>query len=341
MCAGRWGVSPVARARYVDPGRMMGTLAWGDSMSTTRTSGPQPTLEERMTGRPRAGTRRRVWLSALGVVITAVLAWGLLLFAWMIDETHFDRPSEEFDALATQFDRLPGVAHVETERWVEAPAFSAPTSLLSAVVDVTALPGLLRTACSAAYPEPVTWSLRVSTAADAEVSMRATSDPTGGALGDAHCLDFGFDAVGLVHELDRAAPGIAIQPLVLENGELAFVALDEEPSGGFSRLLPLVEHSADLIAAAGLDPNTRVEINSPDLGVVLAPDESDEYLALLTQLADDHAVRSFWASPADSQRDGSAKIQIVAPGGQRAAIETAIRTSGVPSADVPVRFIEP
>ncbi|SBS72141.1 hypothetical protein [uncultured Microbacterium sp.] len=310
-------------------------------MSTTRTSGPQPTLDERTARRPHAGAWRGVWLSALGVAITAVVAWGLLLFAWMIDETHFDRPSAEFDAFTTQIERLPGVALVETERWVEAPAFWTPTSLLSAVVDVTALPGLLRTACSTVYAEPVTWSLRVSTAADAEVSMHATSDATGEALGDARCLVFGYDAVGLVHELDRAAPGLAIQPLVLENETLAFVALDEEPSGGFSRLLPLVEHCADLVAAAGLDPNTPVEISSPDLGVVLTPDESGEYLALLTQLAGDHAVRSFWSSPADSQMDGSATIQVVAPEDQRTAIENAIRASGVESADAPVGFIEP
>ncbi len=318
----------------------MGNSAGGDSMSTTLPSGTPPTREERPAD-PRARIRRGAWLIVLTPGIVGLLVWGLLLFTWTIDETHFDRPSEELDALAAQVDRLPGVSQVQTERWVEAPAFATPTSWLSAVVDAAALPRLLRAACSTAHPEPLTWSLRVLTAADAEVALHATSDPARGAGGDRLCLDFGFDAKALVHELDRAAPGLAIQPMVLDDGGLALIALDEEAPGGFSRLLPLVEHAPDLIAAAGLDRNIQVEISSADLDVQLAPGESDAYLVLLTRLADDLAVRSFWSIPAGMGQDRVDKVQIVAPADQHTAIEDAVGASGLRIAGAPIGFIEP
>lgn len=293
-----------------------------------------------MPGRPRGKAVRRAWLSLLGFAIVVALAFGLLIFTWMIDETRFDRPSEQFDALASQIDRLPGVDHVETERWVEAPTFSAPTSSLAAVVDAAALPRLLNAVCSTAHPDPITWSLRVQTTSTAAVTLFATSGEGGDIAGQGDCLEFGFDAVGLVDGIDRAAPGLAVQPLIPESARLMLVALDDEASDGFRHLLPLVEHSEDLIVAAGLDPDSVLEVNASHLGVVLEPGESDGYLSLLSRLAERHAVSAFWADTADRQMDGIAKLQLVAPGAEHQAIENAIRESGLRIADLPIRFID-
>ena len=83
--------------------------------------------------------------------------------------------------------------------------------------------------------------------------------------------------------------------------------------GGFAQVLPLVEHADELLAAAGLDADSAVEISSANLGVVLGPGESEEYLALLTELTERHSVDSFWADPDGAQADGIEKVQIVAP----------------------------
>ena len=64
------------------------------------------------------------------------------------------------------------------------------------------------------------------------------------------------------------------------------------------------------------------------------------YLALLTELAEDRAVSSFWADGGGAQADGIEKVQIVAPDEQHAAIEEIIRSSGLHIADLPVRFLE-
>src|SRR5690606_2167166 len=106
-----------------------------------------------------------------------------------------------------------------------------------------ALPRLLTALCSTAHPDPVTWSLRVQTTGAAAVTLFATSGESGDIAGEGHCLDFGFDAVGLVDGIDRAAPGLAVQPLIPEDSRLMLVALEDEASDGFSHLLPLVEHS--------------------------------------------------------------------------------------------------
>lgn len=302
-------------------------------MSTTLTppTGPVPEGDASQRGRARIAKRVGVWVVVLAIV--GLVTGALVVFAWMIDETHFDRPSAQFDAFRAQLDDLPGVDVVDAERWVEAPTFSSPTSWLSVTVDEAAVAGLLAAACSTDYPDAVTWSINVRTPTAAEVLLNASSgaDP---------CVDFGFDAVGLVAVLDRVAPGLAIQPAIWENGRFALVALEDEAPGGFTHLLPLVEHAEELLAAASLGSGDVIEINSANLGFTLEPGESDRYLSLLRELADDHAVQSFWADGGGAQTDGIAKVQIVAPTSQHESIEDAIRTSGVHIADLPVRFLE-
>lgn len=283
---------------------------------------------------------KRVWPTVLVITVSAIVVGAFVMFAWTANETHFDRPSQEFDAFGTQVENLPGVAFLDQGRWVEAPTFSNPTSWIHVTVNEAGLPGLLEAACSTDYPDEVTWSIRVQTPTAAEVSLHpAPTDPTRSGR-DTPCPDFGFDAVQLVDELDRVAPGLAVQPAIWESGRLAFVAAEEEMPTGFTHLLPLVEHADDLLAAAGLDANDLVEINSANLGLVLEPGESVGYLALLSELAADHAVSSFWADDGTMPQGGIEKVQIVAPAQHHAAIEDIIRSSRLHVADLPVRFIE-
>lgn len=309
-------------------------------MPRTVTTEPSPAPGGEHAGRPPAKITKRVWLSGLVLAIAGFAIGAAVLYGWMIDETHFDRPSQEFDRLETQLEDIPGVVGVATERWVEAPTFSNPTSWVSVTVDEAGFPGLLEAACSTDYPDPVTWSIRVRTPAAAEVSLHSAPTVANSADGDERCPDFGFDAAPLVDELDRAAPGLAIQPSIWENGRFALVVVEEEEMpAGFIHLLPLIEHADDLLVAAGLDANEAVEINSANLGFVLEPGESDQYLALLTELTEARAVRSYWADGGGTTVDGVEKVQIVAPDQQHAAIEEVIRSSGLHIADLPVRFV--
>jgi hypothetical protein len=301
-------------------------------MSTTLA--PPPSREpDAAPARPKRVTRVLIGVSVL--VITGFAFIALTLLAWSVNETHFDRPSAEFGELETQIASLPHVKSVEKERWVESPEFWTPASWMSVTVDATGLPELLDAACSSDYAEPVTWSIRVLTPSAAEVSLHSASFPaeTGG------CPAFGFDAVSLVHELDRVAPGIHVQPSVWDDGRFALVALEDRPQAGYTHLLPLVEHADDLMAAAGLDVDDRVEINAMNLGLVLDQSESAEYVNLLAQLAADHGVSNLWAD-GGTPTDGIEKVQIVAPASEYAAIERLIHSSRVHIADLPVRFVE-
>ncbi len=279
--------------------------------------------------------RRTAW-SVVVLVGIALVFGGALLFSWMIDETHFDRPSDGFDALETQIASLPLVASVEKERWVEAPTFSDPTSWMSVTVASAGLPDVLEVACDNEYPDPVTWSFRVLTPASSEVTLNSTSFPAE-AVG---CPDFGFDAMRLVDQIDRVAPGIPVQPSIWQDGLLSLVMLEDQTATGYTDVLPLVEHADALVASAGLDAGSQVEINSMNLGLILEPGESGDYLALLTALAADHAVTSFWADGAGTPTDGIEKVQIIGPESEHRAIEELIRSSSLHIADLPVRFLE-
>ncbi|MGC5225480.1 hypothetical protein ACPW96_23185 [Micromonospora sp. DT81.3] len=283
---------------------------------------------------------KRLWLSVVAVALIGSACVAFVLFGWTVNESHFDRPSQEFDELEAELEKLPGVDSIEKERWVEAPTFSEPTSWMSVTVDEAGLPGLLHAACSTGYPDGVTWSINVRTPAAAEVSLYAAPTAPDSDGRNTRCPDFGFDAVQLVHQLDRVAPGLAIQPTIWEEGTLTLVALEQQMPAGFTHLLPLVDHSDDLVGAAGLDTNAVVEINSANLGVVLEPHESVAYLALLTELNENRSVSTYWADGGGTPEDGIEKIQIVAPVQQRAAIEDIIRSSGLHIADLPLRFIE-
>ncbi|GAA1916152.1 hypothetical protein GCM10009775_05800 [Microbacterium aoyamense] len=284
----------------------------------------------------RSKSAKRVWITLIVVIVGALVIGGLVLFSWMIDETHFDRPSAEFDALEEQVAALPHVEAVEKERWVEAPGFWTPTSWMAVTVDAAGLPALLELACANEYADPVTWSFLVVTPATAQVSLHSTEFPAR-ATG---CPDFGFDALSVVDAADRLAPGIPIQPSIWFEGTFALVALEDYAVSGYAHLLPLVEHSDAWLAAAGLDAQDSVEINSMNLGMLIEPGESAAYLALLRELADEHAVTSFWADGAGTPTDGVEKVQIVAPDREHAAIEDLIRSSGLHITEMPVRFIE-
>ncbi|WP_243074347.1 hypothetical protein [Microbacterium sp. SS28] len=264
---------------------------------------------------------------------------ALVMLAWMVNEEHFDRPSQEFEALEALVENLPGVDSVEKERWVEAPTFSDPTSWMSVRVDEAGLPRLIAAVCASDYPDAVLWSIRVQTPAGAELSLHAAPAASGSEGRAAACPDFGFDAVGLVDELDRVAPGLAIQPAIWEDDRFALVGIEEEGPTGFTHLLPLVEHTDDLLLAAGRDASEVVEINTANLGVVIHPGERADYLAVLTELAEEHSVSSYWAD-SGTPIDGIEKVQIAAPNEQHAAIEKIIRSSRLHIAGLPVHFIE-
>ena len=288
--------------------------------------------------RPHGKTAARVGVTFLVVVFVGLVVAALVLFAWMVNEEHFDRPSAEFDELASVIDSLPGVDSVEKERWVEAPTFSNPTSWMAVTVDQAGLAGLLDAACTMEYPDALMWTFHVRTPSGADVSAHGDSPSRSAAGTGARCPDFGFDAAEVVDELERVAPGLAVQPARWDETRFAFVEVEQAPPDGFTHLLPLVAHTEDLVAAAGLDAGTVVEINSSSLGVAVQSGESDRLLALLTVLAGEHTVSSFWADGRET--NGQARVQIVAPEPQHAAIEELIRESGLDFAELPVRFLE-
>ncbi|MCW3493601.1 hypothetical protein [Microbacterium sp. SSM24] len=307
-------------------------------MSTTLTSEPSTAPDGPNRDRPRSRVRR-VWLSVLVLAIVGAVIGGSVVFAWMVNEVRFDRPSAEFDEFAAQVEGLPGVQSVESERWVEAPAFFDPTSSLFVTVDRSGFPGVIDAACATDYPETVSWSFRVETPADSTVMLHSTSVPDAVA-GVSRCPDFGFEAGPLVDELDLVAPGLVIQPIMWNADKLALVAIEEELPAGYTQLLPLVQHADDVVAASGVDPAEDVEINAASLGLVFVPRYGDAYARLLTELAEDFGVTSFWASGGDDMIDGEPLVQIAAPPRFHAAIEDAILSSGLPIAGDPIRFLE-
>ena len=280
---------------------------------------------------------KRVVLSAIALVVVGGVFGAVTMFAWMIDETHFDRPDTRFDRLTASLDSEPGVSVDAQERWVEAPTFSDPTSWIWLTVEADHLPGLLASACAEQYADPVSWSLSVPTDNGSVVSLYTGGMP-GDGVDDAPCPDFGFDAVGVVGEVGRSVPGMNLQASVWENGRFGLVALDDDP-GVLAAMLPLVDRAEELRDAAGVDPNRSIQIDAGSLSAVIAPDEHDRYLALLSDLAESHGVTSYWADGSGTPTDGVEKVQIRAPDAEHTGIEDAIRSSGLHVADFPVRFL--
>ncbi|MDI6942205.1 hypothetical protein QMO46_01670 [Microbacterium barkeri] len=223
----------------------------------------------------RSSAARAIRVSALLLSAIAIVAAGVTLYSWIVNEEHFARPSAAFDALEERIGSLPGVVAVEKERWVEAPTFSQPTSWMRVEVEQSGLRGLLDAACSSDYPDPVSWS----------------------------------------------------------------VTVDDGTASGLADLLPLLGHVDEIAESAGRDRAGSVEVNSPFLAVTIADRESDEYLALLRELVEDHSVTSFWADDSGTRVDGVERVQIAAPTDDRGEIERALRSSGLAIADLPVRFL--
>lgn len=293
-------------------------------MSTTQATPPE-TARTRM--------RRRVWGGVTALVAVGVVGFGVVMFGWMIDETRFDRPDAEFDELTASLDALPGTTVNGSQRWVEAPVFLRPYAWLSLRVEEAHFPALLDTACATAYPDGVMWSLQVRTDQASLVSLHADS------TGDSRCPDFGFDARGVIDRLDAVAPALSLQAAVWDNGIFAISAVDEVSE--IADLLPVVASTEDLSVAAGFGADAPVEVNSAHLSVSVEAGHGTAYVDLLDRLVDEYAVQDFWVGDAASMADGVARTQIIAPDAHHAAIEEAVRTSGLPFADHPVRFLEP
>ncbi|QHC67914.1 hypothetical protein GSU68_15970 [Rathayibacter sp. VKM Ac-2759] len=278
----------------------------------------------------------KLWLT-LGAGVAVVLGGAaVVVFGWMIDETHFDRPDEGFDRLTAQIEGLPGVSVDGSERWVEAPAFAHPTSWIGLTVDEAGLPDLVDSTCASTYPDDVQWTVRVQTGAGSAV---AVNSPAEGAAAQGSCLDSGLDTAALAERVGGAVGGLDLYASTRLDGTFALVAL-EEADARITSLLPLVAEAEVLRDAAGADATAPVEIGGSTLAVLVEPGESERYRALLARLVDDHGVTRYYADGGE-QIDGVPKVQIVAPDDQHAAIEAALRDSGLRIADLPVLFLEP
>ncbi|KZE42294.1 hypothetical protein [Microbacterium sp. T32] len=286
------------------------------------------------TSAPERVSRLRV----LGIAVLVLAALGLsagflLIFSWSIDETHFDRPSAEFDAFADEVAAVPGVGVVEKERWVEAPAFWSPMTSLRVTVERSALPAVLDLACASGYPDPVDWGLTVRTPSRTEVSVFAEPVASG-------CPDFRLDVVPTVDAVDRLAPGRIVQAAVWEDGRLAFSDLLDGRSE-MSSMVPFVAAADDLRRAAGVEADRDIEISGPRLTAVPAPGESAAYAAMLRTLIDEYGVTDFWdGAGGGTPIDGVARTQIMGDPATRESVEAAVRASGLRLADAPVVFRE-
>ncbi|WP_146079203.1 hypothetical protein [Pseudoclavibacter sp. RFBA6] len=284
--------------------------------------------------------RTRVWLAAIVIALLGVLLGAATLFSWMVNETRFDRPTAAFDTFVEEVEALAGVTEVSGQRWVEAPIFVDPISQIDLDVEQEHLPALLDVLCASAHPEGVSWSLEVPAAAGGVMSLHSQTDSSGRALSGGTCPSFGFDAVPLVDALDSAVPGLAVQPAIWENDRFALVSI-EETRDGYLHLLPLVQNAEVLLAAAGLDPDREVEINSTTLGATILPGQQEPYLALLTDLAEDHEVGAFWADGGSAPTGARDHVNVTARAAQHAAIKSRIGASGLHITDFPVTFHEP
>ncbi|KQQ05600.1 MULTISPECIES: hypothetical protein [unclassified Rathayibacter] len=285
---------------------------------------------------------KKLWISLGALLAIGLGGAAIVVFVWMIDETHFDRPDEGFDRLTAQVESLPGASVDGSERWVEAPTFSDPTSWIGLSVDEAGLAEVIDTSCASPYPSEVMWTLRVRTDGGNSVTVNS---PAEGAAASGPCLDSGLDAAALAERIGGAAQDLELYASNAPDGPFALVALEEgsvldDDAARISALLPLVTHAEALRDAAGVDSTVSVDIGGSLLSVLVEPGESERYRALLDRLVDEHGVTRYYAD-GGNQIDGVAKVQIVAPDDQHAAIEAAVRDSGLHIADLPVRFLEP
>ncbi|NQX17510.1 hypothetical protein [Rathayibacter sp. VKM Ac-2857] len=276
-------------------------------------------------------------LAALGSV--AVVVGGVTLFSWTVSETQFPRADPGFDRLTAEVASVPGVGVQESARWVEAPVFLDPTSLIALDVDEASLPAVLDTACSTEYADHVAWSFRVRTDGGNAVSVHGSWEDPGGA---GSCPEFGFDPAGLLGPLDDVVAGLDLQAAVWdgadgEAGRFSLLAI-EEPAE-VDALLPLVAHAEDLRAAAGVAADRPVEISGSRLSAMVGPGEQERYAAVLAELLERHGVTAYYDSSDGTQSDGVDKVQVTAPASEHAAIERVLSESGLSVAELPVRFL--
>ncbi|MDQ1084731.1 MULTISPECIES: hypothetical protein [Microbacterium] len=271
--------------------------------------------------------RTRIGIAA--VIGAAILACGggLVLLGWMIDETHFDRPTAAFDALGADIAAVAGVEALEKERWVEAPTFSDPSSWISVTADAAALPAVVEVACTSGHPEAVQWEFQLETASDGLVSL--FSDPVD------VCPTFGFEAPSLVGALDRVVPGATVQAVTGDDGRFALSSIDAQ----LDELIPLVAQVDAVREAAGLASGVLTDVGGATLGVEVRADEGAAYGTLLRRLSSEHGVTGFFVGGSGTPIDGVDKVQVVAPADEHRAIVTAIEASGLPIAGLPVTFL--
>lgn len=276
-------------------------------------------------------TTRRGWIGIAVVVIAVVLTGGaaVVLFSLMVDETHFARPDAGFDELGERVAAVDGVREVQKERWVEAPLFSLPSSMISVTADAGSLAEVVRVACTQDYRDAVWWVFDLETTSGSRVSLSSAGEVQG-------CPAFGFDPEPVVAELDRAAPGLPVQAAVWETGRFALSSLD---ATGMSDLIALVSRAEAVRTAAGLPADMPIEVAGSMLAVEIETGESTTYAELLTRLSNDLGATGFFAGGGGTPADGVERVQITAPKRYHAAIEAAIASSRLPIADLPVRFL--
>lgn len=276
--------------------------------------------------------RVRIGIGLATAAAVVVGGAGLLMFGWMIDETHFDRPTEAFDVLGEDAAAVPGVRSVDKERWVEAPAFSDPSSSVIVRADAAAFPLVREVACRSAYTDAVLWGFELETAAGTQVSL--FSERRRG------CPELGFDAHAVVAELDELVPGIRIHAS-LDDERLALASFDDGGPAGIAELVPLVSSVDAVRAAAGLPGSTPVQVSAALLAVRIGPGETAEYEALLDDLVHRYEATGFFAGGDGLPTDGVEKVQVTAPREHHAGIRSAIETSGLAIAALPVVSTDP
>lgn len=271
----------------------------------------------------------RIGTAIAVVAVVAVGGAGAALFGAMVDETHFPRPTAEFDALRGEMDAVHGVRVLQSERWVEAPTFSHPSSWMSVETTAAALPTMLDALCESTYAEPVSWAIEVETSSGTRVSLYSEAT-----LG---CAQFGLDPLGTVSEIDAVAPGTQVQAAVADTGLLTLFSMTYD---GIDTVAPLVAGAETIRTAARLPVDTAVEVAGSQLGVTVRDGEAAAYDALLTRLIDEFDVSYFAFGGGGTPTDGVEKVQVIAPAEYHAAITSAIEESALPVADLPVAFLD-
>jgi hypothetical protein len=166
--------------------------------------------------------------------------------------------------------------------------------------------------------------------------------PWEGPGGASRCPELDVDPAGLLGPLDDVVSGLDLQAAVWDGtdgrtGRFSLLAIEDPEAPG--ALLPLVAHAEDLRAAVGVAGDLPVEISGSRISALVRFGEQERYAALLAELLERHGVTGFYDSSDGTQTDGVDKVQVTAPESEHAAVEEALRESGLSIADLPVRFL--